>query len=348
MEQNEKIKVLIVDDVDSNRFTLRDIVKDMGYQPILAENGEQALKIINRFQVRLILLDVAMPVMDGYELCRILKHDPDKRDIPVIFISAFDDSEDIVKGFELGGEDYITKPFIKEVVNARIAVHMKAIESSRNMHDINLRLQTSLTNHMNQMESEKRNVLYAMIRILREAAFYDEEEMNRLSENCRIFSEALQLTIEYGDDISDNFLDLIEVLCMLRDLGLISVPTELARKENRTEEEEKKLGMQTKVAVEILEDIKKNTDYNDSVNMAIEIAGSYLEKFDGTGYPNGLMADEIPLSAQVVSIISEFNRKTKDKNADINKALEEIQSEAGRKFNPILVEVILKIGKRLK
>ncbi len=348
MEQNEKIKVLIVDDVDSNRFTLRDIVKDMGYQPILAENGEQALKIINRFQVRLILLDVAMPIMDGYELCRILKHNPDKRDIPVIFISAFDDPEDIVKGFELGGEDYITKPFIKEVVNARIAVHMKAIESSRNMHDINLRLQTSLTNHMNQMESEKRNVLYAMIRILREAAFYDADEMNRLSENCRIFSEALQLTIEYGDDISDNFLDLIEVLCMLRDLGLISVPTELARKENRTEEEEKKLGMQTKVAVEILEDIKKNTDYNDSVNMAIEIAGSYLEKFDGTGYPNGLMADEIPLSAQVVSIISEFNRKTKDKNADINKALEEIQSEAGRKFNPILVEVILKIGKRLK
>lgn len=348
MEQNEKIKVLIVDDVDSNRFTLRDIVKDMGYQPILAENGEQALKIINRFQVRLILLDVAMPIMDGYELCRILKHNPDKRDIPVIFISAFDDPEDIVKGFELGGEDYITKPFIKEVVNARIAVHMKAIESSRNMHDINLRLQTSLTNHMNQMESEKRNVLYAMIRILREAAFYDADEMNRLSENCRIFSEALQLTIEYGDDISDNFLDLIEVLCMLRDLGLISVPTELARKENRTEEEEKKLGMQTKVAVEILEDIKKNTDYNDSVNMAIEIAGSYLEKFDGTGYPNGLMADEIPLSAQVVSIISEFNRKTKDKNADINKALEDIQSEAGRKFNPILVEVILKIGKRLK
>ena len=348
MEQNEKIKVLIVDDVDSNRFTLRDIVKDMGYQPILAENGEQALKIINRFQVRLILLDVAMPIMDGYELCRILKHNPDKRDIPVIFISAFDDPEDIVKGFELGGEDYITKPFIKEVVNARIAVHMKAIESSRNMHDINLRLQTSLTNHMNQMESEKRNVLYAMIRILREAAFYDADEMNRLSENCRIFSEALQLTIEYGDDISDKFLDLIEVLCMLRDLGLISVPTELARKENRTEEEEKKLGMQTKVAVEILEDIKKNTDYNDSVNMAIEIAGSYLEKFDGTGYPNGLMADEIPLSAQVVSIISEFNRKTKDKNADINKALEEIQSEAGRKFNPILVEVILKIGKRLK
>ena len=348
MEQNEKIKVLIVDDVDSNRFTLRDIVKDMGYQPILAENGEQALKIINRFQVRLILLDVAMPIMDGYELCRILKHNPDKRDIPVIFISAFDDPEDIVKGFELGGEDYITKPFIKEVVNARIAVHMKAIESSRNMHDINLRLQTSLTNHMNQMESEKRNVLYAMIRILREAAFYDADEMNRLSENCRIFSEALQITIEYGDDISDNFLDLIEVLCMLRDLGLISVPTELARKENRTEEEEKKLGMQTKVAVEILEDIKKNTDYNDSVNMAIEIAGSYLEKFDGTGYPNGLMADEIPLSAQVVSIISEFNRKTKDKNADINKALEDIQSEAGRKFNPILVEVILKIGKRLK
>ena len=101
----EKIRVLIVDDVEANRFLLRDIIQEMGYQPILTENGVQALRMVERLLPKLIILDVAMPEMDGYEFCQIMKDNPKTRDIPIIFISAFDDPEDVVKGFNLGGED---------------------------------------------------------------------------------------------------------------------------------------------------------------------------------------------------------------------------------------------------
>ena len=93
----EVTRILVVDDVETNRFTLRDIITDMGYQAILTENGEQALKIVSRFQIQLIISDIAMPVMDGYELCKKIKENPDTREIPIIFISAFDDPADIVK-----------------------------------------------------------------------------------------------------------------------------------------------------------------------------------------------------------------------------------------------------------
>ena len=113
-------RILIVDDVEANRFTLKDIILEMGYQPILTENGIQALKMVERYPLQLIILDIAMPVMDGYEVCRLVKQNADTREIPIIFISAFDDPADIAKGFSLGGEDYITKPFIPEVVSRKL------------------------------------------------------------------------------------------------------------------------------------------------------------------------------------------------------------------------------------
>ena len=96
------LRILIIDDVETNRFVLRNIITDMGYQPVLAENGKQGLKIMERILPDLILLDVAMPEMDGFEFADIIKKDVKTRNIPIIFISAFDAPQDIVKGFEAG------------------------------------------------------------------------------------------------------------------------------------------------------------------------------------------------------------------------------------------------------
>ena len=209
-ESKDKPRILIVDDVETNRFTLRDIIADMGCQPILTENGEQALKIVERFPLSLIISDVAMPVMDGYEMCTRIKENPNTRDIPIIFISAFDDPKDIVKGFELKGEDYVTKPFIPEVVKARVRVHLQVVESNRKMQEMNRKLQTSVGEQMKQNEAEKQNTLYALLRVLRENPMYDENYMNRLSYNCRMLAAALQLSNTYGDVVSDSYIDTLE------------------------------------------------------------------------------------------------------------------------------------------
>lgn len=122
-------RILIVDDAEGQRFILRNIIMEMGYQPVLAESGEQALKVIPRCNPAMVLLDVSMPEMDGFEVCRRLKENPDTKDIPVLFISAFEDTEEIAKVFEAGGEDYVTKPFIPEVIKARVGVRMNLIET---------------------------------------------------------------------------------------------------------------------------------------------------------------------------------------------------------------------------
>lgn len=125
----EKPRILIVDDAEGQRFILRNIIMDMGYQPVLAESGAQALKVFPRCNPKLVLLDVAMPEMDGYELCRRLKEDPDTKDVPVIFASGFATREDIVRAFEAGGDDYVTKPFVPEAVRARVNVYLKLADA---------------------------------------------------------------------------------------------------------------------------------------------------------------------------------------------------------------------------
>ena len=304
--------ILIVDDVETNRFVLRDIITEMGYHPVLTENGVQALKLVERRRPELIILDVAMPKMDGYEFCQIMKQNPNTRDIPIIFISAFDNPTDIVKGFNLGGEDYITKPFIPEVVKARIGIHLKLAETSKNLADMNKKLQTSIGEQLSQMEQEKKNVLYALLRVVQEQESYDKEQMQRLTHNTRILAEAMQLSPLFGDMISDKYIETLELaapLCNMENAGILS-------------------------------DILKNGGYNEFVQMALEMVETWHENWkDG----------EIPLCAQIIAVTRAFSCLTASDNAkSMEEAFELMQAEAGVKFNPDIVSIFRKIHRQLK
>ena len=280
MEQTSKSAplILIVDDVETNRFVLRDIITEMGYRPVLTENGLQALKVVERHKPQLVILDVAMPEMDGYEFCQIMKQNAHTRDIPIIFISAFDNPEDVVKGFNLGGEDYVIKPFIPEVVKARIGIHLKLAESGKNLADMNRKLQTSITEQLKHMEQAKKNVLYAVTRVIQEHERYDKAHMERLSRNVAILAEAMQLSPKYSDAISDKYIETLELAAPLFVLEKAAV----------------------------FSDIIKAEGYNEFIQMALDIVEGYHENWDGSGYPTGMTGDEIPLSAQIVAAVERY------------------------------------------
>lgn len=345
-------RVLIVDDVEANRFVLRDIITDMGYQPILAENGVQALKIIQRMKPQLIVLDVAMPEMDGYEVCTHLKNDVENKEIPIIFISAFDEPADIVKGFELGCEDYITKPFIPEVVKARVGMHLKLSEANLNMQEMNRQLQVSIVEQRKQIEQERRSVLYALIRVARENSCYDEEYMERLCYNCRMLTEAMQLSPAFGHLISDSYINTIELAAPLCDLGNLAIPTDILQKKGSLDEEETEI-MQTHTTTgaRILKDIGEIGNENKFIYMAVEIADSHHENWDGSGYPRGIKGDEIPLSAQIVSVVSAYCALTEDRSYrdafNQERAFEIMEKEAAHKFNPEIFRILKKIVRQL-
>lgn len=344
--------ILIVDDVETNRFVLRNIITDMKLQPILAENGVQALRIVERHRPQLILLDVSMPEMDGYEFCRIMKDDPTTRDIPIIFISAFDEPDDVIRGFNAGGEDYITKPFLQEVVQARVGTHLRLYQAARELAETNRRLQASVNEQLEQMEKEKKRVLYAMVSVARKNACYEESHMERLQYNCKVFSRAMQLSPKYENMVSDSFVETIEISAPLCDLGNVAIPSEILKKRDAlTEEEQELIRTHTTVGADILRDIM-DEDYNDFIQMSMDIAHYHHENWDGSGYPCGIRGDEIPLSAQVVSLMSEFCALTEERGYRAAYAREEaigiMEKEVGVKFDADLFDICRKIFRQLR
>lgn len=346
-KDKDKETILIVDDVETNRVILEEIIKDMGGFPVLAESGEEALVKVGECDPQLILSDISMPGMDGYELCRILKNDEKTKNIPIVFISAFDAPEDIIEGFSLGGEDYITKPFIPEVVKARVGVHLRLHVARRELKEMNRRLQVSVSEQLKQMELEKKNVLYAIANIAAANSDYTEEYIKRLGYNCGILAQGMQLSPVFEDKISDTYIDTIEIAAPLCDVGNIGIPKEILQKRGElTEEESSIIQNHTKIGAKLLRDIYVNSDYNDYISVSIDIAHYHHENWDGSGYPDGLKGEQIPLGAQIVAIVDRYCALTEKDAHTREEALEIMSGEADKRFNPDIFKICCKISRQ--
>lgn len=340
-------EVLIVDDVEVNRIILEEIIKDMGYSPLLAESGENALEMLKERLPQLILTDISMPGMDGYELCKILKSNEKTREIPIIFISAYNASTDIVKGFSIGGEDYITKPFVAEEVKARVGVQFRLHDMTRELMEINRRLQVSVNEQLKQMEQEKKNILYALADIAAKNSPYDGNYMERLRKNSRTLAQAMQLSPLFEEKISDTYIDTIEIAASLCDIGNIGVSKEILQKDTElTPEETAVLQSHTDIGAKLLKDLRGSDDYNDFVSISADIASCHHENWDGSGYPKGLAGNEIPLAAQIVSLTADFCTLTDAGRNSREDAVAIIKKDAGVKFNPDILNIFCKISRQ--
>ncbi len=319
-------KILIVDDVELNRLILEEIIKNMGCDPVLAENAKQALEIAVNSRPQLILTDISMPGMDGYELCKTLKSNKKTHDIPVIFISAFDNPQDIVDGFLIGGEDYITKPFVPEIVQARVGVHLRLQEAKIELMAMNRRLQISVSEQLKQMEEEKKNILYALANMAaNNFGGYEQGHMERMKRNCRILAQSMQLSPLFEDRISDSYIDTIELAAPVCDIGNIGIPKEILRKEQgMTKEELAAVQSHTAIGAQLLRDLHVNNDYNDFISISIDIAHCHHENWDGSGYPDGLQ-----------------------KNHSRQEALDIMRKDSGIPFNPAIFNIFCKISRQL-
>lgn len=340
--------ILIVDDLEMNREILAQIIRKIGGEPLLAESGEEALEVIKEQRPELVLTDISMPGMNGYELCKILKRKKETRNTPVIFISAYDEPQDIVEGLSLGGDDYITKPFIPEVVQARVGVHLRLYEAKRELMEMNRRLQASVKEQLKQIEQEKKNILYAMANIVTRNSDQEKEYRDRVGKNCRILAQGMQLSPLFENQISDSFIDMIELAAPLCDIGKIGVPKELLqKKESLTEEEETILQSHTNIGAKLLADLHTNTDYNDFISTAVDIAKCHHENWDGSGYPDRLKGEDIPLAAQIISVAERYCTLTGKETLQKEEALELMSREAGVRFNPMIYGIFRKISRQL-
>lgn len=213
--------------------------------------------------------------------------------------------------------------------------------------ETNRRLQVSVSEQLKQMESEKKKILYAMANVAAQNADYEEEHMKRLGQNCRILAQGMQLSPMFEGQLSDTQIDTIEIAAPLCDIGNIGIPKEiLQKKEKLTQEETEVIEKHTDVGANLLSDLQVNNDYNDFISIAIDMARFHHENWDGSGYPEGLKGEKIPLAAQIVSIMDRYCALTGEKAYSREEALEVMKEEAGVRFNPDIYNICYKISRQ--
>ncbi|MCB5160539.1 HD domain-containing phosphohydrolase [Marinomonas algarum] len=325
-------RVLIVDDVPANIDILKDILSAK-YQVQIAKSGKLALNIINRSLPDIILLDIMMPDMNGFEVCEQLKANPVTADIPVIFLTAMTDVHSEQRGFELGGVDFITKPITPLTTLARVATHLKLAEESLRKKRV-----------IEQTTRELDNSLESAIGMLGEISQIHDTDtgvhMWRMADYCA----ALARSIGWSEDN----VELLKLAAPLHDAGKIGIPHSILKSPNKLTDEEWELMRQhTVIGHQIL--IKSDAPL---FKLAAEVALGHHEKWDGSGYPYGLSGEDIPQSARIVSLADVFDALTMERSYKrswtIDESLKHIQQSAGQHFDPELVASFLSIADELR
>lgn len=190
--------------------------------------------------------------------------------------------------------------------------------------------------------------MYAMANIASQNSDYEKEYMNRLGQNCRILAQGMQLSPVFEEQISDTYVDTIELAAPLCDIGNIGISKEILQKGTElTEEEAAIVQNHTNIGAKLLKDIHVNSDYNDFISMSIDIAQCHHENWDGSGYPCGMAKGEIPLAAQIVAVMERYCTLTGREACAREKALDIMKEEAGVRYNPNIIKICCKISRQL-
>ena len=354
-QNNSDISILVVDDVEVNLIILEEIIKNMGYEALLAQSVKEALQIIeDREQLpKVILSDISMPETDGFTFCSMLKNDPYTKDIPVIFISAMDTASDLSKGFELGAVDYIPKPFEKTEVEMRISTHLNIYNMQRDLEENNKQLNLVVARQMEKLRIEQKNIMTALARLVESRENVSGSHYKNILYNSRILAEGMQLSPMFEDDVTDDFIDTIESSAGLHDIGKLMIPDRILLKNAPLDEEERRLMCaHAELGAKTLNDIYEGVEKNDFVEMAIDIAWYHHECWDGSGYPKGLKGKEIPLSARIVKVVDVFDAMISErrykKPIPLDQTLAYMQEKSGTDFDPDIIRVFMRIYRNFR
>ena len=307
-----KPKLLLVDDEPVNLRVLKQLLgKD--YTLYFAKSGDEALKLAEKQRPDLILMDVMMPEMTGFQACTHLKKTPGLKHIPVIFVTALNDATDEAEGFAVGGVDYITKPISPPVVLARVKTHLSLVQSE-----------------------ELRRTRMQVIQRLGRAAEYKDNETGMHVLRMSHFSKIIALAYGFSEARADMLLH----AAPMHDIGKIGIPDSMLLKPGRlTDSEFEVMKTHPKIGAEILGDAD-----SDLMNLARIVALTHHEKWDGTGYPEGLAGEDIPIEGRIVAVADVFDaltsRRPYKEAWPVDKTLDFMHSQSGIHFDPALIALL--------
>ena len=342
-----KPKILIVDDEERNLRLVEGLLNPLGYEIFLARDGEEGLAVGRRVQPDLILLDIMMPKMNGFEVARKLKEDPITKIIPIVMVTALRDVEDRVRALEAGADDFLSKPIEKVEMRARVKSLLKVKAYNDSLQGYQKKLEAEVEKKTEQiskgLERLKLASLETVLRLSRAAEFKDEETANHIR---RVSQYAMLLARK--DGLGEEAVEKIQYAAPMHDIGKIGIPESILLKPGElTPEEWKIMKQHPDIGVKILEG--SQTDF---IILAEVIALTHHERWNGSGYPNGLKGEEIPLEGRIVAIADVFDALTSKrpyrKEMSFQKAFQFIASQRGTLFDPGLVDLFCSLEPEIR
>jgi len=328
-----KATLLVVDDIPSNISILLTILKEVGFKTLVSTGGEDAILKAEYAQPDLILLDVMMPDLDGFETCKVLKSKSGTRDIPIIFMTALTYTADKIKGFKLGAADYITKPFQHEEVLARIETHLSLKRLQTRVKNQNIILEQQVKERTQELDRTRLQLIGSLGRA---SEFRDNEtglHVIRMSQCSVCLAKAAGL--------SETECTLLRNASPMHDVGKIGIPDRILLKPGRLDEQEwEVMKMHTIIGEKILSG-------NDSelLRTAAILARSHHERWDGGGYPDGLKGEEIPMFSRITSICDVFDALLSKRPYkgpwSIEDTVNYIALQRNKHFDPYLTDAFL-------
>lgn len=350
--ENSRKKIVMVDDDPSILIIGRNTLID-DYDIFTIPSGEKLFNFLEKVIPDLILLDIEMPVINGYEIIKILKNKEDLAQIPVIFLTAMADAGNELEGLSLGAIDYITKPFSPSLLLKRIEVHMLVESQKRELKHHNDNLE-QIVREKTQAILELQNAILKTIAELVECRddvtgghIERTQGYLKLMINCLIEDEI------YREEVLSWDIDFFILSALLHDVGKIAIKDNILLKPGRlTTEEFEEMKTHAALGVKIIQKIKQSTRENAFLSYAEILAGSHHEKWDGSGYPLGFSGANIPLQGRVMAIIDVYDALTNSrpyKKAMSHKdAIEVIKNESGTHFDPHLVRIFIEHEKEFE
>ncbi len=349
-----KCTVLVVDDTPDNLSLMSDLLRT-DYKVKLAPSGERALQIVaGDSKPDLILLDIMMPDMDGYEVLRRLQFNPDTEDIPVIFLTAMSAADDESVGLELGAVDYITKPINPAIVMARVRNHLQLKRARDFLAQHNHFLEQEVANRTRAMAELQDATIRAMASLAETRDNETGNHIRRTQHYMEALARDLQNHPRFKDELTDAAIETIFKSAPLHDIGKVGIPDRILLKPGKLTPEEFEimkthttLGRDAIIAAET-----GTTQDNPFFRYAKEIAYSHQEKWDGSGYPEGLVGNTIPLSARLMAVADVYDALISERvykpSYSHEQAVKIIRDGRGSHFDPDMVDAFLALSEEFR
>jgi len=343
-------RILIVDDSKLNLKILSELLDSDMFELRTALSGEECLEQVEEFRPDLVLLDIMMPGIDGYETCRCIKESFQGLAPQVILVSSRASTPDRLTGYEAGADDYMVKPFEHDELLAKVRVHLRLHnamaelrKANKTSSDFNREMEVLVKDRTEEIVATRDVVVFALAKLAESRDPETGEHLERMRRYTMIMANYLAENGPYQDQIDQRFLDDIYRASPLHDIGKVGVPDAILTKPGRlTNEEFEVMKQHCNVGADALTEVVKQNLCGDFLKMAIDVTRHHHEWFDGKGYPDGISGQDIPLSARIVALADVYDAVTSVRVYKPAFSPEEakrmIDEECGTHFDPVIVD----------